>query len=188
MENTAMTLSRRERLRRVVLLCASFVRNLAYYRAGHGPHGRPLLEDNAKHVSFWRQVNSDCIDVCVLDWCKLFAERQGEHHWRKIVTDATASEAALLADVGLSASEFDAYIQKMKTYRNKFVAHLDQEKTMHIPDMTVAQKSLWFLHAHVVAHEAKPGDLGELPTGDVQLGYDQCLSEAEEIFRSVPRR
>ncbi|HUN99017.1 MAG TPA: hypothetical protein VMU69_22650 [Bradyrhizobium sp.] len=178
-----MALSNRDRLRRVVVLCASFVRNLAYYRAGQGPHGRPLLNENVKHAGFWRQVNSDCIDVCVLDWCKLFAERQGEHHWRKIVTDPTVFEAALLAHVDLSASGFDAYIQQMKTYRNKFVAHLDQEKVMYIPDMLVAQRSVWFLHAHVVAREAKPSDLTGLPTMDVQLGYGECLSEAEEIFR-----
>jgi hypothetical protein len=75
----------------------------------------------------------------------------------------------------------------MMTYRNKFVAHLDQERVMHIPDMTVAAKSLWFLHAHVVAREAKPGDLAGLPTGDVQLGYDGCLSEAEDIFRTAQK-
>jgi hypothetical protein len=180
-----MALSKKDRLRRVVLLCANFVRNLAYYRAGKGHHGLPLLDKRAKHASFWRQVNSDCIDICVLDWCKLFADRQGEHHWRKIVEDATAFKAALLHHVGLTAADFDAYIQTMKTYRDKFVAHLDQEREMNIPDMTVAQTSLWLLHSHLVAREAKPGDLIGLPTADMQLGYDQCFSEAEEIFQSA---
>ena len=177
-----MSLSRRDRLRRVVLLCASFGRNLAYYEAGQ-LYGRPLLDEKAKYASFWRQINSDCIDVCVLEWCKLFAERQGEHHWRKAIKDIAGFETALLAHVGLSADGFASYVEELKTYRDKFVAHLDQEKVMHIPHMTVAKKSLWFLHAHVVAHEASPSDLAGLPTGDMQLAYDGCLSEAEEIFR-----
>jgi hypothetical protein len=169
----------------MVLLCSSFARNLAYYRAGQGTHGRPMLGERVKHAGFWRQVNSDCIDICVLDWCKLFAERGGEHHWRKVVADANVFETALLAQVGLNASDFGAYIQKIKTYRNKFVAHLDRDKVMHIPDMDIAQKALWFLHARIVTNGAQPGDLTELPIWSVQLGYDQCVAEAEEIFRAA---
>lgn len=181
-----MALSKKDRLRRVVLLCANFVRNLAYYRAGRGSLGEPLLQERTKHAAFWRQVNGDCIDICVLEWCKLFAERNGVHHWRIVVSDEKMFEAGLLGHLGLGASDFDHYIQKMRTYRNKFVAHLDQDKEAFIPHMDIAQKAVWFLHGHIVANEAKAGDLTGLPTRNVQLGYEQCVAEAEEIFGSIP--
>ena len=86
-----MTMTRRDRLRRAVIVCTSFVRNLAYYRACHGQHGSPLLAEAHPQVSFWRQANANFLDVSVLEWCKLFGEPKGEHGWRLIVTDPAAS-------------------------------------------------------------------------------------------------
>jgi hypothetical protein len=59
---------RKDRLRRVVILCRDFARNLAYYRVGWKDEHRNLF-DPAKNdgASFWRVMNSNCIDVCVLD-------------------------------------------------------------------------------------------------------------------------
>jgi hypothetical protein len=181
-----MALSRRDRLRRVVLLCSSFTRNLAYYQAGKQTLGQRLLDERAPHTGFWRQVNSNCIDLCALDWCKLFADGKGEHHWSKVVADIQAFESGLLGDLGLNVSSFDNYTLAMKTYRNKFVAHLDRGNVMNIPDLGVAQKAVWFLHPHIVAKEAKPGDLGGLEAVNLQLGYDQCVADATEVFRSAP--
>jgi len=76
------------------------MRNLAYYRAGIGKIGAPLRESH----SFWRQANSNFIDICVLEWCKLFADRKGEHCWSLIATDPTAFELALLAHLGMTAA------------------------------------------------------------------------------------
>jgi hypothetical protein len=64
--------------RRTVRLCIIFLRNLAYYRAGQSEQGNHLLarpfglrkSDPAEPtVNFWRQPNSNFIDMCVLDWC-----------------------------------------------------------------------------------------------------------------------
>src|SRR6202030_518737 len=109
-----------------VIVCANFIRNLAFYRTGHGD-GRRLLDDSAKHALFWRQVNSNAIDILVLDWCKLFADKDGnsEHGWRRLVSDPASFEAALLSDLGLTADQFKDYCQEMRTLRDKFIAHLD---------------------------------------------------------------
>jgi hypothetical protein len=44
--------------RRAVLLCSSFARNLAFYRAGQN-QGRHLLDASENTASFWRQANSN---------------------------------------------------------------------------------------------------------------------------------
>jgi hypothetical protein len=77
-------LTRRERLRRVVILCCQFIRNLAYYRVGgQYPTGwkAPPLQPTA---SFWRIVNGNFIDACVLEWCKLLGDTKGQHCWDRI--------------------------------------------------------------------------------------------------------
>jgi hypothetical protein len=71
-------MSRKDRLRRVVLLCGHFARNLAYYRVGQTPEHKHLF-DPAKTAcaNFWRMANSDFLDLSVLEWCKLLPMQMG---------------------------------------------------------------------------------------------------------------
>ena len=66
------------RLRRTNLLCCHFARNLAYYRAGWDIK-RPKFTNE-----FWATVNGNCLDTCVLEWCKLFGNRNDDHHWHQL--------------------------------------------------------------------------------------------------------
>jgi hypothetical protein len=181
-------MARSDRLRRVVLLCTSFARNLAYYRAGRSQSALPLLDAAHPQASFWRVINGNFLDMCVLEWCKLFAEpRKGEHFWRRIVTDSAAFETQLHAQLGMTAAEFDALIEAMRRYRDKFVAHLDSDHVMHIPTFSAAQASVWLYHQQVVLHEATAGELAGLAdTPDkLRLGYTQSIEEAEQAYRAV---
>ena len=72
--DTADRLSRRDRLRRVALLCCAFARNVAFYRTGMADEAQPLLSQYHRAASFWRQVNSNFFDMAVLEWCKLFGD------------------------------------------------------------------------------------------------------------------
>ena len=100
-------LTHREILIRVQTLCRSFGRNMAYYRAGWamlrpGVWERPqelqhLFETNpdSKYFNpdsgnFWATVSNNFLDMCVLDWCKLFGERDGNYSWKRIFTDPDA--------------------------------------------------------------------------------------------------
>src|SRR5271163_4043233 len=105
-------LKRKERLRRVVQLCISFTRNLAFHRAGLAEDFQlTLLSPRHPQAGFWREAHSNCYDVCVLEWCKLFADaKDGKHHWKKIVADRSSFEAGMLAHMGATADEFDAHI------------------------------------------------------------------------------
>ena len=54
----------------------------------------------------------------------------------------------------MTRQEFDEYIKIMRTYRDKFVAHLDEEPVMHIPALRPAQKSVHELYAHIFRNES----------------------------------
>ena len=179
------TLSRRERLRRVVLLCSSFARNLAFYRVGQSNEGSRLLPETNPNSSFWLQANGNFLDAAVLEWSKLLGEKKAGHYWGEIVTDPATFETEMLARIGKSADTYEEWIREMRHYRDKFVAHLDSERTMQIPLLDTAKTSVWFYHEYVVTHEAQAGDLTGLSdtARSFNLGYEQCIELAKKIFQ-----
>jgi hypothetical protein len=101
-------LSRDERRRRVILLCCGFIRNLAFHRAGLQDKVRDdLLNHHYRpEGEFWIQVHGNFLDACVLDWCKLFADLKGKHHWRRVVDNPDRFETDLRATLEPSAFGF----------------------------------------------------------------------------------
>ena len=170
-------MSRNDRIRRVVILCCAFARNLAYYRAGWSLEHKGLLEN-----TFWRQVNNNFVDMCVLEWCKLFGDQKEKHYWGKIVTNRAAFKAGLLLHLGLDDKAFEGEISDMRKLRDEHIAHLDSDLTGYIPQLDIAKKTVWFYYEHVVNHEAKPGDLLNLPI-DIDRGYLACEEEAKAILQ-----
>jgi len=174
------SMPRKNRLRRVVILCRNFAINLAYYRAGWSSEHKHLL-DRAKTDNFWRVVNGNFLDMCVLEWCKLFADKKGKYYWGKVVTDAAGFKASLLSHLGSDEEAFQKEIEIMRKYRDKFVAHLDSDNTGVYPALDVAKKAVWYYHAHVV-NQAKPTDLTELPL-ELDAGYKHCEEEAKAVYQ-----
>lgn len=123
--------------------------------------------------------------MCVLDWCKLFADKRAKHGWRQIVTDVSKFEEELLCYLGLDAATFENDFEKMmRSYRDKFVAHQDLEYSGIAPTLDVAKKAVWFYHAYIVNHEALPGDLFELPI-DIERGYNEEEQQARAVYRGI---
>jgi hypothetical protein len=181
--NDSPALPRRDRLRRVVILCRNFARNLAYYRTGQRPEYQPLLDPKHPRVNFWRVTNSNFIDICVLEWCKLFADhKNGKHHWSKIVSAPAAFKTSLLSHLGIGEDGLNHEVDAMKEYRDKFLAHLDFVLTMNIPVLDIAKTTVWFYHAHVIEYEAGPGDLVGLPL-ELDAGYLQSEAEACAVYQ-----
>jgi hypothetical protein len=57
-----------ERRRRIVRLCCSFMRNLAYHRAGLSAGVQSnLLNPTHPQGGFWLDVHGNFLDTCVLD-------------------------------------------------------------------------------------------------------------------------
>lgn len=175
-----LRMTRRERLRRVVILCRNFAINLAYYRVGLKPEHSALL-DFARRGNFWRVVNGNCLDIAVLEWCKLFADPDAKHHWRRIVSDPGRFNNELLSYLGIDEAAFQKEIESMRRYRDKFLAHLDSDEVMNIPVLDIPKKSVWFYHAYLVQHEAQAGDLDGLPA-NLDAGYVQCEKKAQAIY------
>lgn len=146
----ARSLTRAERFRRVAILCRHYLRNLAFYRAGW-QHGKIRIDSQ-----FWIVANGNFIDIAVLEWCKLFGDPGGKHHWKKVIVDRPSFFVGLLKHIGITKKEFRAYVETVLRYRNKFVAHLDEERIAHIPRMGVARKAVAYLYNYIIRQvEAK---------------------------------
>jgi hypothetical protein len=168
----------------VVILCASFARNVAYFRAGHSETGSAARAPSQPRSAFWTQISANFLDTAVLEWCKLLGDEKDKHFWRNVVTDPLSFEASLLAHLGMTASDFADLAKKMRRYRDKFVAHLDSDAKMDIPQLTAALAANGFYHGHIVRVEAAAGDLfGLADTSDkFAKGYEQCFKEAQLAY------
>ncbi|MEF3062897.1 hypothetical protein V4C85_24020 [Ralstonia solanacearum] len=132
-------------VRKLSLLCCHCVRNIAYYHVGFiGEDGTGDL----KHPSeFGVTVNGNMLDIDVLEWCKLFVDGKARHHWKRFVRkDADQHQflAGLLTTAEISLDDWKRYLDEMRVYRDKFVAHLDDQHVMKIPRLELALKCVFF--------------------------------------------
>jgi hypothetical protein len=171
-------MTRQKYLRRVANLCLYCLRHIAYYRAGWR-NGSLILE-----TEFWKAVNGNFIDICVLEWCKLLGDSHGKHHWEKAVSDTSAFKAGLLQDLGMTEAEFNAYIAEMRSYRDRYVAHLDEDESFHIPKLDIAKKSVVYLYNYLLKREDQGGYFRDAPR-DVSRFYEDAFNEGLSVYRKV---
>jgi hypothetical protein len=107
-------------------------------------------------------------------------------HTGNIGTDPPGFEVELLSHLGFNKADFQKEIEVMREYRDKWVAHLDSELGGTYPHLDVPTKAVWFYHAYVVNHEAKPND----PTGDLtglaadlEPEYQATEDDAKTVYR-----
>jgi hypothetical protein len=165
----------RERLRWTAILCCHAIANMASYRGGR--KGMAV----AKTGDFWRRANGNFMDIATLEWCKLFADRRGFHSWRKVVSDPAAFETGLLTHLGITAADFDAYVDAVKNYRDKFVAHLDDDPKAKYPALDVAIDSTKFLYRYLLANEDGGNYFDNLPR-NLQSAYQVAFAQAAKAF------
>ncbi len=172
----AACFGRRQRVRRALILCCHFLRNLAFYRAGW--RGRVCIRKD----QFWVTANGNFLDHCVLEWCKLFAdEKRGKHFWRKVITDQEVFLDGLLRTLKFTEAEFASYVDEMRTYRDKFVAHLDLDEVMQIPRLRLAQKGVSYLHDYILEHEDDGGFFPEVPPKASRF-FSLYAGQGKEIY------
>lgn len=173
-------------VRKLTLLCCHCVRNIAYYRVGF------VAEDGTgdlKHPSeFGATVNGNMLDIAVLEWCKLFADGEARHHWKRFVrTDADQQQflGGLLTTTGISLHDWKRYLDEMRVYRDKFVAHLDDQNVMQIPRLEIALKCVFFLYAHVrktaPAEIFQSAHLAHLPD-DLTAYFEACRDDGRSVY------
>lgn len=171
-------MTRRQRLRRVGILCCHFLRNLAFYRAGWRKGALILKEP------FWVTANGNFLDTCVLEWCKLFADVRGQHFWRKVVTEQTDFFDGLLKTLGQAGADFDTYVKEVKTYRDRFVAHLDSDLKMQIPNLDVARNSIVYLYDYILANEDEGDFFNDAPSS-ASSQYIRFAKEGKAVYEEA---
>lgn len=171
-------LNREERLRRVAKVCVHFARNMAYYRAARD--GDEWITPAGSN--FWNTTTANFIDTAVLEWCKVFADKNERQHWRKVVSDAAGFEAGMLAAVGADAVAFEAVIDATRVYRDKFLAHLDSKRVMDIPRLDALWAAARFCFRHVLDKEMTDAEAARIGLPDLDAYYRDCLDEARPIY------
>lgn len=172
-----MALTRRQRLRRVGTVCCHTLRNLAYYRTWF-EMGTPRATEQ-----FWISVNGNFADVTVLEWCKVLADDRGKHHWTKVVRDKTAFMSGLLAKIGTDEVTWLAYVKAMRFLRDKFIAHLDDEHLMTLPQLDMAKMSVVYLYAYLLENEDEGDVFVDAPKDAVEW-FDRFSNEARAVYHA----
>ena len=76
-----------------------------------------------------------------------------------------------------------ALIDKMRSYRDEFVAHLDDKLLMYVPELMLPARRLPSITGTSLSLEAQPGELAGLPgVNELALGYDQCTDDAARVY------
>ena len=137
------TMDRTKRLRRVGILCCHFARNYAYYKAG-------WEKDQFKRKEqFWISLNNNFLDICVLEWYKLFGNHKDKHHWKKVMNHDKDFKQRMFEKLKIKQTDLDKVHGIIMAYRDKFVAHLDSEETMNIPMLEEALNMVFFYYSEV---------------------------------------
>ena len=121
------------------------------------------------------------MDVAVLEWCKLFADRRGVHCYKNVLTNPDEFEAELLNHLEMSAADFETYCTGVRSYRDKFVAHLDDDPKAKYPHLDIAIKSTKFLYNYLRNHEDDSDHLDGLPRNSESI-YRLALNEAKASY------
>ncbi|MFA6969953.1 MAG: hypothetical protein WC208_01005 [Gallionella sp.] len=170
-------MDRQKRLKRVALLCCHFIRNLAYYDAGRN-EGRFVIPASEFNVT----VNGNFLDICILEWCKLFGDHNEEHHWKNIVDNKQEFKKGLLIRLETDDKGLENYWKLVRTYRDEFVAHLDSAETMNLPEMNLAYKAVLHYFGEIIEeYQTGPTHQG-IPT-DLKLYYQARLDEAKSVYQ-----
>ncbi|GAB2915213.1 hypothetical protein [Rheinheimera gaetbuli] len=138
-------MDRTKRLRRVGLLCCHFVRNYAYYKAGWNEKGFKSKDQ------FWISLNGNFLDICVLEWCKLFGDHNDHQHWKKVMNPHKDFKEKMFNSLNINQTELDRINGSFRSYRDKFVAHLDSEETASIPKVSEGLPLVYFYYEEVKA-------------------------------------
>jgi len=89
----------------------------------------------------------------------------------------------LLRVVGVTEAELNRHIQEMRRYRDKFVAHLDSDEVMQIPDLTMTLKSVSFLYDYLLENEGEPEFFADAMK-PASAFYERFLEEGKKVYGS----
>ena len=163
-----------DRARNAALLCCHFGRNFAYYSVF-----RKSLDLGKE--GFWLTVHGNFIDVCALEWCKLFGSRSGKYHWSNTLTDPERFRREMLNAHSIDDASLESLWNEVKNYRDDFVAHSEEQETTAIPNMNVPYVLVEFYFGKLQYDFPALQTNNSLPT-NFDWYYDARLKEAERAL------
>ncbi len=169
-----------ERLRRVFITGHSCVRNFAYYRAARSADTAALP---LEHRDVKARITNNFLDIGVLEWCKLFVANE-RHAWDRLIPQADRDKftADLPTHLGINQAGWTAYIDEFRTYRDKFLAHLDSNRTMHPPKLDLAIEAVLFYASHLQQTHAESKDIHPADM-DLRRSFETAQKAGAEYFR-----
>ena len=165
---------REKLLRRVGLKCADFARQLSYHRALNS------YKDDFK-LSFWIYVYNNSIDLAVLDWFHLFGYHNDDLHWKQIVDDVDTFRQKLFHHVNMTEDNWKLYREKIKTYRDKDVAHIEVHPTSQVPEMSIALNAAAYYYQYVLQELSRYSDYSNWPK-DLSEYHQRSLEQTKKIL------
>ncbi len=151
---------------------------MAYYRAGWENDVKHLLEAHPDSGNFWITVNGNSLDMCVLEWCKLFGgKKRSNNSLQQILKDPEAFKADVLQHLALDEAVFEEEVQIFRTYRDRWIAHLDRDRKGFYPRLENAKKAVWFYYEYIGKEQIDQ----KMGTKRIETGYAECLGSRKYI-------
>ncbi len=116
--------------------------------------------------TFWIMAVNLLADTAAIEWCKVFGSWDEDTHWTRAIPKERHDEvrAALLTELSLSQSEWEAYHDGILRYRNELVAHHDLNASVakypHYDKALVAANFMF----DQLRNTADRDELGGIPT------------------------
>lgn len=83
---------------------------------------------------FWISVRNNFFNVAVLEWCKVFADKRSKYYYQSVMRQYYHKDFDINSEIGIVECRLSEAVKIVRHYRDKFVAHLDDEQTMHTPE------------------------------------------------------
>jgi hypothetical protein len=154
-----------------IVLLRNFVWQLIHHRAMKAA----IHEFNQ---GFWRMTFSNCLDMAVLEWCKLFGANAEHQHWSKVFSNKDEFRQHILKATGMNSGQWKKYWEELTAYRNEAVSHFFPDfKPPRYPDMEPALKSVFACYEYLLEKLDKYG---------VQHGFPYSLEiYANNLFKQA---
>jgi hypothetical protein len=149
------------------------VRNVAHHRS---------LEPykNEFYQNYWILIFNNFLDIATLEWCKAFGSRIEETHWSNHVKDVEAFRHGLLERLGIPESEWIAYWENLKKYRDQVVAHHQRlSDVSNFPDFSHALTACFFYY-EILIKELRAFHVYDYPD-NLEEYFEKSLAQAKHF-------
>lgn len=101
--------------------------------------------------NYWNLVNRNFYDSAIIQWCIIFTESNGAHHWKSIFINKDEWKSEMLHAINISTDQYESQAKQIKEYRNMYVAHLDDgtENLIH-PFTEMILQSSKYLYDYII--------------------------------------